>query len=57
LREQDIRVSLQAGKGNEILGDIQTAITNDPKNKTLYYFQGLTYSRIGDVAIEKEREN
>jgi len=54
LREQDIRVSLQAGKGNEILGDIQTAITNDPKNKTLYYFQGLTYSRIGDVAIEKE---
>lgn len=36
------------------MGDIQTAITNDPKNKTLYYFQGLTYSRIGDVAIEKE---
>jgi hypothetical protein len=53
LREQDIRISLQAGKGNEILGDIQSAITNDPKNKTLYYFQGLTYSRIGDGALDK----
>lgn len=53
LREQDVRVSLQAGKGNEILGDIQSAITNDPKNKTLYYFQGLTYSRIGDASLNK----
>jgi tetratricopeptide (TPR) repeat protein len=53
LREQEIRISLQAGKESEIVGKIQSAITNDPKNKLLYYYEGLTYSRIGDAATEK----
>jgi len=53
LREFEIRLGLQAGKENDILSKIQAAIANDPKNKTLYYYQGLTYSRIADADDEK----
>jgi hypothetical protein len=53
LRELEIRIGLQAGKESEILGKVQAAITNDPKNKLLYYYEGLTYSRIADAADEK----
>jgi tetratricopeptide (TPR) repeat protein len=53
LRELEIRIGLQAGKENEILGKIQSAIRNDLKNKTLYYYEGLTYSRIADATNEK----
>jgi hypothetical protein len=53
LRELEIRIGLQAGKENEILQKIDAAIANDPKNKTLYYYKGLTYSRIGDAADAK----
>jgi len=53
LRELEIRIGLQAGKEAEILEKIDAAIANDPKNKTLYYYKGLTYSRIGDAADAK----
>ncbi|HEY5327150.1 MAG TPA: tetratricopeptide repeat protein [Mucilaginibacter sp.] len=53
LRELEIRIGLQAGKESEILGKIQAAIANDPKNKTLYYYEGLTYSRIADATDDK----
>jgi tetratricopeptide (TPR) repeat protein len=53
LREYEIRISLQSGKESEILGPIESAIANDPKNKQLYYYAGLTYSRIGDATDEK----
>ena len=49
LREQQLRTALMAGKETEVLGAIETAISNDPKNKTLYYYAALTYSRIGDA--------
>ena len=50
LREVQVRTALLAGKQTEIIGQIDAAITNDPKNKLLYYYKGLTYSRIGDDA-------
>jgi len=53
LRELEIRIGLQAGKENEILGKIQAAIANDPQNKLLYYYEGLTYSRIADASDNK----
>jgi hypothetical protein len=50
LRKREIEISLQTGKQAEVLGKIESAITNDPKNKTLYYYAGLTYSQLGDAA-------
>ncbi len=48
LRKRQIEIALQTGKQNDILNSVQTAITNDPQNKTLYYYAGLTYSQIAD---------
>ena len=53
LRKREIEIALQTGKLNDVLGKIQSAITNDPKNKTLYYYEGLTYSDQGDAAKAK----
>jgi tetratricopeptide (TPR) repeat protein len=53
LQELQVRLALQAGKENSILGTIEGAIANDPKNKTLYYYAALTYSRIGDAEDDK----
>jgi len=53
LRELEIRIGLQAGKEKEIVGKIDAAIANDPKNKALYYYEGLIYSRIGDADDDK----
>jgi tetratricopeptide (TPR) repeat protein len=53
LREVQVRTALLAGKQAEIIGQIDAAITNDPKNKLLYYYKGLTYSRIADDAVSK----
>jgi hypothetical protein len=48
LRRREIEISLQTGKGQEMIGKIQAAISNDPKNKTLYYYAGLTYTTSGN---------
>jgi len=53
LRELEIRIGLQAGKEGEIIGKIEAAIANDPKNKVLYYYEGLIYSKIGDETDDK----
>jgi len=53
LRKREIEIALQTGKQNDILVKIQSAIANDPKNKTLYYYEGLTYSQVGDEANAK----
>jgi len=53
LREQQLLTALMANKENEVLGSIEASITNDPRNKTLYYYAALTYSRIGDAADTK----
>ena len=48
LRRREIEIGLQTGKAQEIVGKIQAAIGNDPKNKTLYYYAGLTYTSFGN---------
>ena len=53
LRKREIEISLQTGKENLVLEKIQAAINNDPNNKTLYYYEGLTYTRIADAADAK----
>jgi len=50
LRKREIEISLVIGKVGDIQDKIQAAIANDPKNKTLYYYDALTYSQIGDAA-------
>ncbi|PJJ79055.1 tetratricopeptide repeat protein [Mucilaginibacter auburnensis] len=48
LRKREIEVSLQSGKVDQVLSKILSAIEKDPKNKTLYYYAGITYSQIAD---------
>jgi hypothetical protein len=50
LRKREIEISLQTGKAQEVLGKIEAAIANDPKNKNLYYYAGLTYTTFGNSA-------
>ncbi len=50
LRKREIEVSLQAGQQSNLIGKIETAIKGDPNNKTLYYYEGLTYSQIAEAA-------
>jgi tetratricopeptide (TPR) repeat protein len=54
LRKREIEISLQTGKEKEVLDKIQSALTADPKNKTLYYYAGLTYSQTAE-AITKQQ--
>jgi hypothetical protein len=49
LRKRQIEIALQTGRQNDIISSVETAIANDPKNKTLYYYSGLTYSQIADA--------
>jgi len=56
LREQEIKFYLMAGKDNEILGKLETAVTADPKNKDLCYYAGLSYTRVGDAMDEKAKK-
>jgi tetratricopeptide (TPR) repeat protein len=53
LRRMEIEISLQQGKQKEVLDKITSAISNDPKNKNLYYYAGLVYSNMGDAAGQK----
>jgi tetratricopeptide (TPR) repeat protein len=48
LRRREIEISLQSGKAQQVLSKIQAAIANDPKNKTLYYYAGLTYTSFAN---------
>lgn len=59
LRKREIEIALQSGKQADVLTKIQSAITNDPKNKELYYYAGLTYAQVAESAeakIAKEKE-
>jgi hypothetical protein len=49
LRKREIEISLQTGKQQEVLGKIQSAIANDPKNKSLLYYEGLTYALFAEA--------
>lgn len=48
LRKRQIEIALQSGKQADLITNVQAAIANDPKNKTLYYYAGLTYSQLAD---------
>jgi tetratricopeptide (TPR) repeat protein len=54
LRKREIEISLQTGKEKEVLDKIQTALAADPKNKTLYYYAGLTYSQTAEAIIKEQ---
>jgi tetratricopeptide (TPR) repeat protein len=44
LRRREIEISLVTGKTADVMNKVQGAIATDPKNKSLYYYAGLTYS-------------
>ena len=48
LAKREIELNIQAGNKKEVTQKIETAIANDPKNKSLYYYAGLTYSSSKD---------
>jgi len=54
LRKREIEIGLQSGKQEELISKIESAIANDPKNKTLYYYEGITYSQIGETIGDKQ---
>ncbi|MDN3548045.1 tetratricopeptide repeat protein [Mucilaginibacter aquaedulcis] len=54
LRKREIEISLQTGKEKEVAQKIQAAIAADPKNKTLYYYAGLTYSQTAESIIREQ---
>jgi hypothetical protein len=49
LRKRQIELYLRMGKQQEVLGQIASAVANDPKNKLLYYYEGLTYSQMAEA--------
>lgn len=49
LSRREIELNLQAGNQAKVLEKIEKAITADPKNKTLYYYAGLTYTDAKDL--------
>jgi len=54
LRKREIELSLQNGKEKEVITKIQTALAADPKNKTLYYYAGLTYSQTAEALVKEQ---
>jgi len=48
LSKREIELNLQAGNQAKVLEKMEKAIANDPKNKTLYYYAGLTYTQAKD---------
>jgi tetratricopeptide (TPR) repeat protein len=56
LRKREIEIGLQSGKQDILITKIQSAIAADPKNKTLYYYMGLTYSQIAEAYGAKEKK-
>ena len=49
LRGREVEIALQQGKQAEYIDKIQAAITNDPKNKALYFYAGIAYGKIADA--------
>ena len=49
LRNQAIILGLQSGKQDQLISTIDEAIKANPKDKMLYYYEGITYSQIADT--------
>lgn len=56
LRRREIEIGLQSGKQDVMVNKIQSAIAADPKNKTLYYYLGLTYSQIAEAYGNQQKK-
>jgi len=57
LRKRQIELYIKKGKQQEVIGLIQSAIANDPKNKQLDYYGGFTYTQLGDAAANAQRKS
>ena len=53
LKKRQIEIYLQTGRQQEVLSQIQSAIAADPKNKTLYYYAGITYGQFADALTQE----
>ncbi|RVU00904.1 hypothetical protein EOD41_09725 [Mucilaginibacter limnophilus] len=53
LRSREIELNLVMGKETEAISKIESAIANEPNNKTLYYYAGITYAKTAE-ALEKD---
>jgi hypothetical protein len=56
LRRREIEIGLQSGKQDALISKNDAAIAADPKNKMLYYYEGITYSQIADSYEAKEKK-
>ncbi|RYZ96797.1 MAG: tetratricopeptide repeat protein [Sphingobacteriaceae bacterium] len=56
LRAREIEINLITGKGEDVISKIQAAIANEPNNKSLYYYAGVTYAKLADVIAEKQKK-
>lgn len=54
LAKREIEINLQAGKQKEVVNKIEAAIVNDPNNKLLYYYGGLTYAEMKEMKKAEE---
>jgi thioredoxin-like negative regulator of GroEL len=54
LAKRQIELGLQTGRTDDVIAKLDAAIANDPKNKTLYYYAGLTYSQIAEGIAAKQ---
>jgi hypothetical protein len=53
LRKRQIEIYLKTGKQQEVLGQLDAAIKNDPKNKELYYYAGVAHSELAEAIKEQ----
>jgi tetratricopeptide (TPR) repeat protein len=56
LRSREIEISLVSGKANDAVAKIEAAIANEPKNKALYYYAGITYGKLAEVTAEQQKK-
>ena len=52
LKKRQIEIYLQTGREKEVLSQIQSAIAADPKDKTLYYYGGITYGQLAELVAK-----
>ncbi|MVN91340.1 tetratricopeptide repeat protein [Mucilaginibacter aquatilis] len=49
LRGREVEIALQQGKATEFIDKIQAAINNNPSDKSLHFYSGIAYGKIGDT--------
>ncbi|MBE9583645.1 tetratricopeptide repeat protein [Mucilaginibacter sp. JRF] len=56
LRSREIEINLVQGKEADAVSKIEAAIANSPKDKNLYYYGGITYAKVADLAAKDEKK-